>query len=140
SSVPSKQTSSKRIVSENLAEAMKQSLVSQGLYPREAAAMVKTWRNSWFEEDGLRVLYVLPRAWTDKTLPLKLDPAPRELTRVMVGRTEVIVPRVQQTLADTLTKASEGDPLAREQALAEFRKLGRFGEPALRLATKGANA
>ncbi len=65
-------------VSEKLAEAMKQSLVSAGLYPREAAAMVKTWRDSWFEEDGFRVLYVLPRAWTDRTLPLKLEPAPRD--------------------------------------------------------------
>ena len=126
-------------LSRQLGERMAAALVKAGLYQREAKAMINTWTDSWFQEEGVRVLYVLPRAWTDRTLPLKLDPAPGELTRVMVGRTEVIVPRVQQTLADTLTKASEGDPLAREQALAEFRKLGRFGEPALRLATKGAN-
>ena len=58
----------------------------------------------------------------------------------MVGRTEVIPAAVQQGLGDALTKASQGDPQAREEAMAEFRKLGRFGEPALRLATKDANA
>jgi len=112
------------------------SLVSQGLYPREAAAMVNTWKDSWFEEDGLRVLYVLPRAWTDRTLPLTLDPAPRELVRVMVGRAEVISPAIERELSDALVKANRGDNQAREHVLAEFKKLGRFAEPALRLATK----
>jgi hypothetical protein len=39
-------------------------LVAQGLYEKEAVAMVKTWRYSWFEE-GLRVFYVVPRKMTD---------------------------------------------------------------------------
>jgi hypothetical protein len=99
---------------------------------------VKTWSDSWFQEEGLRVLYVLPRTWTDETLPLKLQPAPRELVRVMIGRAEVIAPAVQQQLTDLLIKASQGNALARDQAIAEFRRLGRFGEPALRLATQGA--
>jgi len=127
-------------LSRELGQQMAESLVRSGLYQREATAMVKTWTDSWFQEDGVRVLYVLPRAWTDRTLPLTLDPSPRELVRVMVGRTEVIPGAVQQRLGDALTKASKGDPKAREEAVAEFRKLGRFGEPALRLATKGANA
>jgi len=101
--------------------------------------MVKTWSDSWFQEEGLRVLYVLPRAWTDQTLPLRLEPAPRELVRVMIGRAEVISPAVQQQLTDSILKASQGDAQARERAIAEFRKLGRFGEPALRLVTKGAS-
>ena len=116
---------------------MTESLVSSGLYAREATAMVKTWTDSWFQEDGVRVLYVLPRAWTDRTLPLALDPAPRGLERVMVGRAEVILPSVQQQLTEMLLKASEGDAKARAEAVKEFKKLGRFGEPALRLALKG---
>jgi len=123
-----------------LGDRMAQALVQAGLYQREATAMVKTWTDSWFQEDGVRVLYMLPRAWTDRTLPLTLDPSPRDLVRVMVGRTEIIPGAVQQRLGDALTRASAGDPQAREEAVAEFRKLGRFGEPALRLATKDANA
>ena len=41
-----------------------------GLYPKEAAAMVETWRDSWFE-DGMRVIYILPRSRVDAVLPLK---------------------------------------------------------------------
>src|SRR5262249_19136084 len=67
-----------------------ESLVKSGLYPREAQAMVNTWKDSWFAEDGLRVLYLLPRAWTDRTLPLTLQPIPSEVVRVMVGRAEVL--------------------------------------------------
>ena len=40
----------------------------------------------------MRVFYVLPRQWTDDTLPLTLQPGPRELVRVMVGRAEIIPP------------------------------------------------
>ena len=126
-------------VSRQLGQCMTEALVKAGLYRREAAAMVKTWEDSWFQEEGVRVLYVLPRAWTDRTLPIALDPPPRELVRVMVGRAEVITPAVQQRLAGALTKASQGDAGARLEAVADFRKLGRFGEPAWRLATKGAS-
>jgi hypothetical protein len=124
-------------LSHQLRERMAESLMSAGLYAREARAMIKTWTDSWFQEDGVRVLYVLPRAWTDRTLLLALDPAPRALERVMVGRAEVILPSVQQQLTEMLLKASGGDVKARAEAVKEFKKLGRFGEPALRLVIKG---
>src|SRR5436190_5223596 len=125
-------TSPTRQLSEQLCQAMATALVSEGLYQREAQAMVNTWRDSWFEEDGLRVLYTLPREWTDRTLPLTLNPKPRELVRVMVGRAEVIPPRQQQKLSEALVKAKAGDAQARDEAIGEFKKLGRFGEPAWR--------
>jgi len=64
-------------------------LVSQGLYPKEAHAMVETWRDTWFE-DGLRVFYWIPRPLTDELLPLTIQPKPAELVRVLVARTELI--------------------------------------------------
>ena len=127
------------VLNAELGRKLAESLVKEGLYPREAAAMVNTWKDSWFAEDGVRVLYLLPRAWTDQTLPLTLDPAPREVVRVMVGRAEVLSPGVEQTLADSLAKARTGDEQARMEVISQFKKLGRFGEPALRLATKGAS-
>jgi hypothetical protein len=33
--------------------------MAQGLFPKEAHAMVDTWRDSWFEE-GTRAFYILP--------------------------------------------------------------------------------
>jgi hypothetical protein len=109
-------------------------LVNQGLFDKEARAMVKTWRDSWFTEEGMRVLYILPRAWTDETLPMTLNPLPQQLTRVMVGRAEIIAPAVQTNLLSLLTRAQNGDADARLQAGATFKKLGRFALPALNLA------
>lgn len=130
--LPTKEMSTK------LEAQIERSLVEHGLYDREAAAMVHTWKDSWFEEDGIRVLYLLPRSWTDRTLPLTLNPEPRELRRVMVGRAELLVPEAEQRLAQELTRAADGDAPAQTQLLADLKKLNRFAEPALRLATEGA--
>ncbi len=125
-------------LSQQVAGRMSEGLVRQGLYLPEAAAMVATWKDSWFEEEGLRVLYVLPRAWTDQTLPLMLRPAPRQLVRVMVGRAEILSSSRERKLADTLARAAAGDLAARNNSITELRKLGRFASPAIRLATEGA--
>jgi hypothetical protein len=39
-------------------------LISQGLSPDEAHAMLETWKNSWFEE-GSRLIYIVPRRFID---------------------------------------------------------------------------
>jgi hypothetical protein len=122
-----------------LMDEMAAALAEEGLYPREATAMVNTWKDSWFAEEGLRVLYVLPRAWTDETLPITLRPEPCELVRVMVGRAEIITPAVERGLRDAVVRAKSGDAQAREEAIAELQKLGRFAEPAIRRITAGAD-
>jgi hypothetical protein len=68
-------------------------LTESGLYPKEARAMVATWRDSWFEE-GTRLFYVLSEKDVDARLPLAIDPAPQRVARVFVGRTEVLTPAV----------------------------------------------
>ncbi len=116
-----------------LSKQMKDALAQEGLYEREAAAMVKTWRDSWFEEEGVRVIYTLPRAWTDAILPLTLDPKPRELVRVMVGRAEIFTPTTKWELLKQIVRYAEGDPTGRQQAVARIRelRLGRFLQPAV---------
>jgi hypothetical protein len=116
-----------------IAAQMAKALASEGLLADEARAMVDTWKDSWFTEEGERVLYLLPRAWTDEILPLTLSPAPEKLVRVMVGRAEIITPHVVARLRQTLLKAEAGDAAARAQSEAEFKALGRFAGPALRL-------
>lgn len=117
-----------------LDDRMRQSLVEAGLYVKEAAAMIETWRDSWFGEDGLRVLYVLPRPWTDAALPLRLDPTPDELVRVMVGRAEFLTPsREWEFLRQTVRYADAEESAERMQAVAAVRdlNLGRFAQPLL---------
>ena len=74
-------------------------LVEAGLYKKEAVSMLETWRHSYFEKPGLRVFWIVPRDFTDKILPIKLQPAPENLERVLVGRTEVLTPEFEQKMA-----------------------------------------
>jgi hypothetical protein len=76
-------------------------LVDAGLNEKEAAAMVDTWRDSWFEE-GSRVFYILPRQSVDAILPLRITPVPSTIARVFVGRQEVITPTTIQTVRGAL--------------------------------------
>jgi hypothetical protein len=72
-------------------------LISQGLHADEAHAMLETWKASWFEE-GSRVFYIVPRGFVDTVLPLSISPAPTEITRVFVGRIELITPATEQAV------------------------------------------
>ena len=73
----------------------------QGLYEKEAAAMVDTWRDDWFD-DGTRVFYVVASATVDAILPLTITPAPVSVARVFVGRMEVITPESEADVARAL--------------------------------------
>lgn len=117
-----------------LADAVRKALVAEGLYEREAAAMVKTWEQSWFAEKGLRVLYTLPREWTDRALPLNIKPEPAATVRVMVGRAEIITPAMERALLAQVERYMAADETQRPQVAAEARSLGlgRFMEPTLR--------
>jgi hypothetical protein len=116
---------------DSLLEDLKQILVANGLYEKEAAAMIKTWRNSWFEE-GMRVFYILPRQTTDAILPVTIEPRPAELVRVLVGRAEVITPQMEKTVQQQLSLLRDPKPEVRETAMQEIRKYGRFSEPILK--------
>jgi hypothetical protein len=65
--------------------------IANGLYEKEAQAMVDTWSDSWFEE-GARLLYIVPRQAVDAILPLSITPAPLDVARVLVGRMELVTP------------------------------------------------
>jgi len=101
-------------------------LIEEGLYEKEAAAMIKTWEDHWFDE-GLRVFYPLPQAETDAILPLTLEPQPAELVRVLVGRVEVITPEIEREVLAILSSDSSD-----AYVLTFLRKHhGRFAEPIL---------
>ncbi len=106
-------------------------LTGEGLYPREAKAMINTWRDSWFEE-GLRVFYVLTRKTTDKLLPLTVTPQPKEVVRVLIGRAEVITPEMEQNVKRQVSLLRSSSAKVREQARQNLLKRGRFYEPILK--------
>ncbi|MEO8097892.1 MAG: hypothetical protein ABI811_09340 [Acidobacteriota bacterium] len=101
-----------------LHKALAKELVAAGLYEKEAAAMIETWRDSWFEE-GTRVFYITPRALVDTILPLKVSPAPTATARVFVGRVEVLSPWTEQTIRTA----------AERNNMRKLLRFGRFLEP-----------
>lgn len=106
-------------------------LIETGLFEKEARAMVKTWRDSWFEE-GLRVFYLVPRQATDEILPLTIDPKPDQVVRVLVGRAEIITPEQENRMTDLVRRMGSASESTRSAAQTELKKLGRFAEPTLR--------
>jgi hypothetical protein len=88
---------------------LQQELVAAGLYEKEAAAMIETWRDAWFEK-GTRVFYVMPRAAVDRVLPLKVTPVPAETVRVFVARLDVMSPWTEQEI-QRLDRARDSDGL-----------------------------
>src|SRR4051812_15227256 len=103
---------------ESLRRDLRDMLIARGLFAREATAMVETWRDSWFEE-GTRLLYVLPQSTVDGILPIDIEPKPAKITRVFVGRMEVVTPEMETEIAAAM----------QSQDRAVLRKYGRFLEP-----------
>lgn len=116
---------------ESVLAELERTLVAQGLYQREAQAMIKTWRDSWFEE-GLRVFYILPDKLTDEILPLKIEPKPQEVVRVLVGRAEIITPEMEKDVKTQVGLLNSPSKQVREEAVKNLKKHGRFYEPILK--------
>jgi hypothetical protein len=101
---------------------MRAALISQGLFDDEADAMLNTWERSYFQGPGQRLFFLVPRQWTDATLPLSIS-VPTQLTRVMMGRIELVT--APQRAA--IQKLAEASPPSGKAALALYESLGRFG-------------
>ena len=82
-------------------------LVAQGLYAREARAMIETWRDSWFEE-GTRLFYIVPPRLVDHVLPLRIDPGPAALSRVFVGRVELFTAATRDDVSRAIATNDPG--------------------------------
>jgi hypothetical protein len=78
-------------------------LQEEGLFADEADALLNTWELSYFKSPGLRLFFMVPRAWTDAYLPLEIS-VPCELKRVMIGRLELVTPE-QRSLLKELAQA-----------------------------------
>jgi len=116
-------------VTTELGAAMAKELAAAGLSHDEAKAMVATWSDSWFQENGSRIFALMPRGWVDAVLPLTITPAPQKLTRVFVGRFEMFSPDQENTLATLLAPNGRVDALTK--ARLRNLHLGRFGNAAL---------
>jgi len=74
---------------------LERTLVKQGLYPKEAAAMIKTWNDSWFEE-GLRLFYFVPRAAADAILRSRSTRSRRSWCGCSWAAPKILTPEMEQ--------------------------------------------
>ena len=109
---------------EKLGDAVVALLVEQGLYEKEARAMVKTWSGDWFGEEGTRVLYLVSEPLTAEFLPVKIEPKPEKIVRVMVGRHDLLTPE-RENEVEALVRRVNGDSNA--DAKESDRKLSQLG-------------
>jgi hypothetical protein len=125
---------------DKLADEMAKMLIGQGLYEKEARAMVKTWQKDWFGTVGTRVLYLVARPVTDEFLPIQVDPKPDRLVRVLVGRHDVLTPEKEREI-DAQVKRLTGDSNSEAKAAdTELGKLGRYRAAAQRAAEERLKA
>jgi hypothetical protein len=102
-------------------------LIGQGLFPKEASAMVETWKDSWFEE-GARLIYIVPARSIDAILPLEITPRPSQTARVFVGRIELVTP---ETVLSVERAISNNDRVTLD-------RYGRFLDPILKRIESGS--
>jgi hypothetical protein len=98
------------------------SLVSSGLYPEEAHAMLESWKDSWFEE-GSRLIHIVPNSFVEKILPLSIEPQPATIHRVFVGRMELLTPATQSAIETAVVTHDK----------ATLAKYGRFVAPMIEM-------
>lgn len=127
---------------QELGDLVVQALVHEGLYEKEAKAMVETWQKSWFTESGTRVLYMVPTPITEELLPLHVSPKPHESVRVLVGRLEIMSPETEKAVMQSVALSSQQraayyakanpkvrvEPFPIPKSMLDF---GRMAEPAL---------
>ena len=129
---------------DRLASSLQQALVAEGLFEKEALAMVNCWRSSWFLEPGNRVFYLVPQEVTNQLIPLHVEPRPSETVRVLVARSEILTSASEQKMLEDVARNAELRA-RREKSMAEnpdvqlhalrfpdsILQLGRLAEPML---------
>ncbi len=76
----------------DLKRSMRDALIAEGLYPKEAEAMLATWKKSYYENPGRRIFYVVPSEWLDYHLPVRIS-IPHKLSRAFLGRIDLMESR-----------------------------------------------
>ncbi len=123
------------LCTKDLVGALAYQLSKTGLYYKEALAMARTWQQGYFQDEGLRVLYVLPRKFVDAELPLRVqedgkrEPVP--VVRTFVGRLELLSPERERVMVRAVRDYASGGAEARARARGMITEWGRFAAPYL---------
>jgi hypothetical protein len=110
---------------QTLRDQLRDALVGEGLFRDEAQALLTTWDKSYFKSPGTRLFFLVNPEWTNEVLPLYLS-KPAEVTRVMVGRIELVTRRQRDLIREVEQTALENANVPLRQACPAYDELGRF--------------
>lgn len=109
-----------------------ESLEAAGLFPKEAAGLVKIWGDEMFTTPGERLIYLMPNNEVERVMPLTINPEPTHTVRTLIGWVELATPEGEKRIKDLIEKLGSEDPAERSDADQQLRQLDRFAEAILR--------
>jgi len=111
---------------------MQEALEVAGLFPTEAAGLVKIWGDDFFTTPGDRLFYIMPQAQVDAMLPLQITPAPASQARVLIAWVELSTTTTEEQVLALVEQLGSDDFAEREAAEAALVEIDRFAEAILR--------
>jgi hypothetical protein len=103
-----------------------------GLFGPEAEGLVDIWRQEFFGQPGLHLLYRLPPAEYDRMLPLQVAPKPEKVARVGLAWQPHLEADLPKRVEDLVEKLRDEDIDTRERATSDLRLMGVAAVPRLR--------
>ena len=98
--------------------------------------MARTWQHGYFQEEGLRLLYVIPSRFVDGELPLTVTSRQKDkevdsVVRTFVARVELLSPEFEAELETVVRDYTHERGARRERARLQLFSWGRFRAPYL---------
>lgn len=123
---------------QSASEAFRESLEEAGLFPREAASLVRIWQKSLFETDGIRLVYLNPPSTTEALLPMSIDTPPAQKVRVLLTCIECLRDSKENVVKALVQQLASGAFAKRREAQRKLIELGPLAEKELKEALKTA--
>lgn len=96
-------------------------LKKDGLNEKEAKGVVKIWEKDFFEKEGLRVIYMMPRKEIDRILNVEITPKPKSFVRSMIA----CVNDTNFIVDGLIKKLGSDDPQIRDSATQTLIRIGK---------------
>lgn len=122
----------KTISKEKALDKLHNLILNEGLSEKEAKGIVKIWEKDFFEKEGFRVIYMVPRKEVDKVLPLEITPKPKSIKRAMIA----VVEDTGIAVEKLLKKLGDNDPKVRDAATDALIRIGKAAKSHLERALK----
>lgn len=120
------------------ADALKESLEEAGLFPKEAASLVRIWQKPLFETEGIRLIYLNPPSTTEALLPMSIDTPPAQKVRVLLTSIECLRDSKENVVKALVEQLASGAFAKRREAQRKLIELGPLAEKELKEALKTA--